>query len=70
MRGPRNGLKIRPRSSGGVSSAPCSAQMPNVPTKRAGGHTGGASRGVWGGAEPTPWGRLLITLLYLRCLKA
>ena len=61
LRGPRNGLEIGPRSSRGVRSAPFFAQMPNLPTKRAGGRAGGASRvdrgpgpGVSRGAEP-PW---------------
>eukprot|EP00969_Alexandrium_andersonii_P006519 283208-Alexandrium_andersonii.AAC.1 len=42
--GPRNGLIIGPRSSGGVRSAALFAQMPNLVTKRAGGHASRASR--------------------------
>eukprot|EP00969_Alexandrium_andersonii_P280037 12379416-Alexandrium_andersonii.AAC.1 len=45
LRGPRNHLKIGPQTSGEVRSAPLLAQMPNLPTKRAGGRAGGASRG-------------------------
>eukprot|EP00969_Alexandrium_andersonii_P252895 11177405-Alexandrium_andersonii.AAC.1 len=46
LRGPRNGLKVDPGSSGRVQSAPLFAQMPNPPTKWAGGRARGASRGV------------------------
>ena len=45
----RNGLKKIARSSRGVLSAPLFAQMPNLPTKRAGGRAGGASGGQGGG---------------------
>eukprot|EP00969_Alexandrium_andersonii_P158451 7000293-Alexandrium_andersonii.AAC.1 len=50
LRGPRNGLEIGTRSSG--RSAPFSAQMPNPPTRRAGGRGGGASRGGLGWRSP------------------
>eukprot|EP00969_Alexandrium_andersonii_P143703 6354568-Alexandrium_andersonii.AAC.1 len=40
-RGPRNGLNIDLRSSRRVRSAPFFAQMPNPPTKWAGGRAGG-----------------------------
>eukprot|EP00969_Alexandrium_andersonii_P352610 15438051-Alexandrium_andersonii.AAC.1 len=45
-RGPKDGLKSGPRSSRGVRSAPLLAQIPNLPTKRAG-RAGGASRGEY-----------------------
>eukprot|EP00969_Alexandrium_andersonii_P153583 6791562-Alexandrium_andersonii.AAC.1 len=45
LHGPRRGLEIALRSSRGVRSAPFFAQMPNPPTKVAGGRAGGASRG-------------------------
>eukprot|EP00969_Alexandrium_andersonii_P049660 2179658-Alexandrium_andersonii.AAC.1 len=45
LRGPRNDLRIDPRSSGGERSAPLFALMPNLVTDGAGGRTGGASRG-------------------------
>eukprot|EP00969_Alexandrium_andersonii_P047135 2068460-Alexandrium_andersonii.AAC.1 len=44
LRGPGNGFKVAIRSSRGVDSLPCFAQMPDLPTKRAGEHGGGASR--------------------------
>eukprot|EP00969_Alexandrium_andersonii_P130746 5781947-Alexandrium_andersonii.AAC.1 len=47
--GPRNGLEIDLRSSRGVRSAPFFAPIPNLPTNRAGGRAGGASRGGPGG---------------------
>eukprot|EP00969_Alexandrium_andersonii_P232169 10251819-Alexandrium_andersonii.AAC.1 len=40
-------------NSGGVRSAPLSAQMLNLPTKRASGRAGGASRG-WSGWRSPP----------------
>eukprot|EP00969_Alexandrium_andersonii_P341397 15091049-Alexandrium_andersonii.AAC.1 len=46
LSGSRNDLKTCPRGSRGVRSSPLFAQMPNLPTKRAGGRAaGGASRG-------------------------
>eukprot|EP00969_Alexandrium_andersonii_P055361 2439092-Alexandrium_andersonii.AAC.1 len=36
LRGPRNGFKTGPSSSGGVRSAAYFAQVPNLPTRRAG----------------------------------
>eukprot|EP00969_Alexandrium_andersonii_P253190 11190012-Alexandrium_andersonii.AAC.1 len=53
LRGPRDGLEVAPRSARGVRSALCFAQMPNPPTKGAGGRAGGASRrGTGGGGAP------------------
>eukprot|EP00969_Alexandrium_andersonii_P114942 5083228-Alexandrium_andersonii.AAC.1 len=52
LRGPRTGLKVDPRSSGGMHSAPLLVQTPNPPTKRAGGRASGASRGRQGGGAP------------------
>eukprot|EP00969_Alexandrium_andersonii_P331217 14639158-Alexandrium_andersonii.AAC.1 len=49
LRGPKNGPNMGPRSSGGVRSAPFLTQIPNPPTKGAGGRARGASRGRPGG---------------------
>eukprot|EP00969_Alexandrium_andersonii_P008232 357948-Alexandrium_andersonii.AAC.1 len=45
LRGPRNGRNIDPRSSAGCILRRFFVQTPNLPTKRAGGRAGGASRG-------------------------
>eukprot|EP00969_Alexandrium_andersonii_P048051 2109220-Alexandrium_andersonii.AAC.1 len=50
--GPRSGLKCCLRSSRGVCSEPFFAQMPNVPTKWAGGHATTLVGGVSGGEPP------------------
>eukprot|EP00969_Alexandrium_andersonii_P372908 15482815-Alexandrium_andersonii.AAC.1 len=63
LRDPWRGLKLDPRWSGGVPSAPLSAQMPNPPTKRAGRRAEGASRKCLGvGAPP---GRLMISIVFI-----
>eukprot|EP00969_Alexandrium_andersonii_P015591 682095-Alexandrium_andersonii.AAC.1 len=51
---PRSSLKFGPRSSGGVRSVPLFAQLPNLVTKRVGGHGGGASRRGGGPGGETP----------------
>eukprot|EP00969_Alexandrium_andersonii_P354407 15442086-Alexandrium_andersonii.AAC.1 len=45
LRGSRNNLRSCPQSSGGRALCHYFAQVPNPPTKRAGGRAGGASRG-------------------------
>eukprot|EP00969_Alexandrium_andersonii_P168966 7467935-Alexandrium_andersonii.AAC.1 len=52
LRGPRHFIEIGPRSSRDMRFAPLFAQMPNLPTKRAGGRAGGASRGGPEGRSP------------------
>eukprot|EP00969_Alexandrium_andersonii_P081681 3600728-Alexandrium_andersonii.AAC.2 len=67
LRRPRNVLKTCPRSSRVMRSAPVFAQMPNLPTKPAGGCAGSASRGVRGGGAPQ--GRLMTSPLLLTLLE-
>eukprot|EP00969_Alexandrium_andersonii_P011413 496387-Alexandrium_andersonii.AAC.1 len=52
LRGPTNGLKIDPRSSGGVRSASVFAQMPNPPKGRACGRMEARLGAVRGRSSP------------------
>eukprot|EP00969_Alexandrium_andersonii_P097701 4313401-Alexandrium_andersonii.AAC.1 len=61
LRGPRNGVTICSQSSRGVRPALLFTQVPNLPTKRAGGRAGCASRGD-SGEGGAPQGRLVYVI--------
>eukprot|EP00969_Alexandrium_andersonii_P311283 13754900-Alexandrium_andersonii.AAC.1 len=72
LRGPRNGLRVALRSSGGMRSALLLRQTPNLPTKPAGGCAVGAFRTGPGGRSPPRKTRATPNVYrqtYTRCCK-
>eukprot|EP00969_Alexandrium_andersonii_P202273 8937676-Alexandrium_andersonii.AAC.1 len=64
-RGPRNGLIMAPRRSGGVRSAPLFALMQIPPTTRAVGRVGDVSQEGPGGQSPAPRGLMITSIIVM-----